>query len=476
MNVALYNKTQYNRVVLLKKRIIVPFCLLVFTLNGSCAKEDDLNILNNVTYSESTCAFTDDYTPNPNDTTSIYLDWNHPALEEMRKRADLIGNIRWMPLGEIPKRYGVFPQGIEVKGIPYSSVKELDKFVGQEVSFYTFLSTVNNPRSVLYTENVGKAPYRGSNCASYYGSVCSMTVNYALGLDRPYETKMYGALPFFKRVSEQDLDHASPGDIVHFLYGHVILITNITKDGDGNIIFFDILESVASGTFNKKYNKQQLQERLDKYEHVIYRYTDLEKLSLESSPFPAIEASLDMGNMSKALSLTRGDKVTYCEDDNDVKVNVLIDGYNRLEIYKLNGDETEFVKSIYFEGTPDLLLDDLHIGNYKVLLRNNDGDSSEAVHFEILQTSVGFSYLPGNYVDIHFNSINSVPEYIVFCRENGSRCFISDISEEERQSGHKLVKCVASLDALYLKVFFRGKYGRVSNSTIPLRIDLAYQE
>lgn len=436
-------------------------------------RNNDDNTVNNIkdnptSQNDNYSVFTDNFTPDPNDTTSVCLDWNHPALEVMRKRSETIGNIRWTPLGEVPKRNGVFTKGVEVTGIPYSSVKELDKFVGQEVSFYTFMSAVNNPKSVLYTENVGKAPYNGKNCAAYYGSVCSMTVNYALGLDRPYGTFMYGTLPQIKRVAQQDLEHAAPGDIVHFLYGHVILITDIIKSNDGKIIYVDILECLGNGAFNKRYRRKVFQERLDKYDHVIYRYMDLAKLAIEPSSFPSIDALLETNATNGNLSLSRGDRVSYSEEEGKVIVNVLSEGYVKLEVYRIAEDGITLMEEIDVNESSDVELSNLPAGSYKVQLVRNDGSASDPVFFEILQTDVSYTNI-GNDLDIQFNSKNSIPEYIVFCEKNGGRHFIVDISEEEKQSGHKYIKCEASLASLYLKVFFKGEYGRVSNSIIPLK-------
>lgn len=441
--------------------------LVIFsvTMSANCSKGiiDDSLVSN-----ESCSVFTDDFTVDPNDTTSDFLDWNHPALEQLRRRAEIIGNIKWTPQGDVPKRNGVFPQGVEVTGMLYSSVKELDKFVGQEVSFYTFLSAVNNPRSVLYTENVGQPPYHGKNCAAYYGSVCSMTVNYALGFDRPYTTFMYGTLPFVKRVANQDLDHVAPGDIVQVNSGHVFLITNIIKNNDGGVQYVDILECAGNGTFNKRYTKTKFQERLDNCVYVFYRYMNLEKLATESSPFQAIEADMNSSMTNNALSLNRGDKVTYSQEESAVVVNVLEGGYNKLEVYNIvNEGENKVDEQTYYD-TPDIVLTTLGAGKYKALLSKESGTKSNAVYFEILQTNVSFS-MRGNYIDIRFSSENAIPEYIVFCERNGSRHFIADITEEEKQAGHKLVKCEASLDSLYLKVFFKGEYGRVSNSMLPLQ-------
>jgi len=450
--------------ILFQPKIRFVPIMLFFALSVSCAEDD---IADDPYYSSMNyVVFTKDYYKAvANDTTSVCINWNHPALREMRKRAKAIGNIKWTPKGVIPNNNGVFSKGVEYTGIPYSSVKEKDKFIGQDVSFYTFLSAVNNPRSVLYTEDVSQLPYHGVNCSAYYGTVCSGAVNYALGFDRPYSSRMYGALPCFKRVSQQDLEHTAPGDIVYFTYGHVFLIADIIKDKDGSVGYVDILESAPNVTSYRRYSSQEVQKRLEKSKHVIYRYVDLEKLTIDPSPFPAMEAFLNERADNDALSLSRGDKVTYSEED--VLVNVLDGGYDRLEVYKTDVIGDVKVKEIAVEGTPDVELCGLPPGSYRVVLTRQDSLVSDAVLFEILQTDVTVS-LSGKYIDISFYSDNAVPEYIVFCKEDGTKALVSDITDEERQSGHKVIKSEVSLASHYLKVFFRGEYGRVSNPIIPL--------
>ena len=117
------------------------------------------------------------------------------------QRAKKITTIAWTPLSSIysHKLNGYFEANHLYEEIPYSSVKQLDKFVGLEVSFETFVSAVNNPYSVLYTENVGASPYYGRNCSVYYGSVCSATVNYALNIKLPITTSMYRTSGLFEK-------------------------------------------------------------------------------------------------------------------------------------------------------------------------------------------------------------------------------------------------------------------------------------
>lgn len=449
---------------IMKKTQITILVILVITIVTSCSKTNRTVFNDDSPTSSSSsnlCVFTNDFTTDPNDTTSVYLDWNHPALEIMRSRAEIMGNIRWTPKGEIPRNNGVFPPWVEVTGIPYSSVKELNKFVGQEVSFYTFLSAVNNPRSVLYTENVGLPPYHGTHCASYYGSVCNTTVIYALGIDRPYPTFMIGTLPFIKKVAVQDLEHAAPGDIVS-TPGHVYLITNIIKDSEDNIQSVHILESNGI-SYTRTYTKQGFLARLYSSDYTIYRYMNLKKLLLEPSPFPAIESNLYADMTNNALSPSRGDRVTYSTDDTAVIINVLESGYDKLRVIRVD-DEIKAVEYPY-NGTPDIALTDLAPGKYKAVLAKNDGTVSNPVWFEVLQTDVSY-WKRGDCIYIGFNSVNAIPDYIVFCEKHGTHHFIADITKDDRRLGYKKIICKANPSALYLKVFFRGEYGRVSNAQV----------
>lgn len=396
------------------------------------------------------------------DSTSISLDVSHPALQIMRERAKRIGSIKWTPLGEVPKRDGSFTTGMEVTGIPYSSVKELDKFVGQEVSFYTFLSAINNPRSVIYTENVGQTPYNGVNCAAYYGTVCSMTVNYALGLDRPYSTSMYGSLPFIQTVTNQDLEHAAPGDIIYFTYVHVILIADIERDSEGNALYIHILESTGDGTSYRRYGKERVENRLKQHEWVLYRYKDLAQLSAVVSPNPSMEEDLNTKKFVSELCPSRGDKSSYREGE-DVILNLMTNKYEKVEILR-DGMLFDLQE---IDRRNDIVLDSLPNGSYKVSLMDKNGNHSDCVQFEVLQTKVKLKRYT-ELLKVSFASDNAQPEYLVFCKLNGGRTFITNISDSDRQSGNKWIKCDSDISDLYVKVFFRGEYGRVSNPIMPL--------
>ena len=80
--------------------------------------------------------------------------------------------------------------GTEYKGIIYSSVRALDwGFIGYGVSMYSYLTALNNPKSVIYTRKYedyftsdGYSAY--ANVHNVYGTNCSEFASYCF--DLPY--------------------------------------------------------------------------------------------------------------------------------------------------------------------------------------------------------------------------------------------------------------------------------------------------
>ena len=101
--------------------------------------------------------------------------WQDRAAAQAR----ILSQVKWTPVaGTMPNRKGgYFEKGREYTGVPYSSVRSEGRYIGFDISLRTFLAAVQNPLSVLYTENLtGKV----SNAATYYGTVCSSYTSYAL--------------------------------------------------------------------------------------------------------------------------------------------------------------------------------------------------------------------------------------------------------------------------------------------------------
>ena len=66
-------------------------------------------------------------------------------------------------------------------GMPYSSVRWVEKYIGYNVSFETFYTALSNPDSVVYTKPITGT---GQNVHNHYGVVCSCFASEVL--DFPY--------------------------------------------------------------------------------------------------------------------------------------------------------------------------------------------------------------------------------------------------------------------------------------------------
>lgn len=377
------------------------------------------------------------------------------AIEAIKRRSHQIAEVQWYALSQIPRNIGFFPANTTVEGIPYSSVKELDKFVGHDVSFYTFLTAVQNPKSVLYTEDVGEAPYHGVNCAAYYGTVCSMTVNYALGLDAPFESGMYAHLPFIEKVEKQDPSSVKVGDIL-WMKGHVVMVEDVTYNKDKSIERVFILESSGSFTRIKRYSYNYFCKIWRQNSWVLYRYLDIER-ALKQDEIPFL-SSLSQDNYSinyeSAVCPSRGDRACYREGET-VVLNMLKHCNGDLIIKQDGREITRFDRPIN-----DIILSSLQAGMYEVMV-----DGQFACSFEVLQTDVTVNKVSDGLL-VDFSSSNGLPESVIFCTITGARKLIYLISDEERSIGNILFEPMSR--DLYVKVVFRGEYGRVTNSPINL--------
>ena len=104
--------------------------------------------------------------------------------------ARIMSRVKWTPVTKgMPKRGGYFEPGKEYTGVPYSSVKHVGRYIGFDIFLKTFLAAVENPKSVLYTENLHK---KVSNAECYYGKVCSSYTSYALQCGIWYVSKQHG--------------------------------------------------------------------------------------------------------------------------------------------------------------------------------------------------------------------------------------------------------------------------------------------
>ena len=128
------------------------------------------------------------------------------------------------------------PLGYSTPGLIYSSTLRDGTDALWNVNPSTYYSAVQNPASVLYTEdNRGRV----SNEAGYYGSVCSTTALKACGYKYPYNSYEVNAL--FTEKPDHSIENVEPGDIL-WTSGHVAGIVEVIESSDNVVLGVRIVE------------------------------------------------------------------------------------------------------------------------------------------------------------------------------------------------------------------------------------------
>ena len=221
-----------------------------------------------------------------------------------------------------------FREGWYEVGTPYSECCEYNQYVGQNVSLKTYVTAIQNKRSVMYFERINSSTvnnstigskvskygytYRGLNshyAASYYGTVCTGLTGYLMGLDNVYVSGDYmrrnsdntaPRIPNLKlqyskyyadTITQQQwddmIDWLEPMDFI-WTPGHCSAVSDIYKDYNGKTQLIVWTEEVRPFTKSRAYTREQFQQRLQKILDAgsgngfgLLRYEDWENANLD---------------------------------------------------------------------------------------------------------------------------------------------------------------------------------------------------
>ncbi len=385
------------------------------------------------------------------------------------KKAYHMSDIKFVPKSDIISNNNTYKKGREYRGMIYSSTKEISTYVGEDVSFHTFMTAINNPKSRIYTDRINKPPYHGANCSSYYGTVCSGVVNYALGLSENYRSYDFVASSKFKKIESPTPDSVQIADIL-WQPGHVLLVTNISKLSNGDVSRIEVTESTGRGT--RRYEKASSElNSFFQNGNKLLRYLEMEN-NLDYIPLTSFVAvgneQLNPYQYNDLICPDKGDRSCYRTDE-DIILNISNEDA-QLEIYK--GDELREVLAV--ASTTDVCLHGLEYGDYKARV-SYDGVYSDFVSWKVIDTNVS---IDSNTNRIYFSSANATPAYFEFCNIAGFRperyddIYTHVFTKEELQRGYiDVAPPTKTPDEknrtyTYVKVHFKCDYGRIINAPL----------
>jgi hypothetical protein len=402
---------------------------------------------------------------------------SHSWQEKSVKYARIMSQVKWTPVAEgMPKRGGHFIAGQEYTGVPYSSVKHVGRYIGFDIFLKTFLAAVENPKSVLYTENLyGKV----TNAECYYGKVCSSYTSYALQCGIWYVSKLHG--PRFREgvtiVEPQSAQAARPGDVIFTPPAvknggsHVELVTEVVRDKGGKVTHVRIEESRPQTTSNTLRSAKAFDGHLAAKNRELYRITDLDAWrggnKAEFFLFPNYEDDSATPQINRVLLLDRGDWVPYHKGQ-PVKINIMDrdnQGVHSLVIKR--GDKVVYEIKNPGKGVVEHSVD--ACGDYTAHCVMKDGSLSQACEFAACELDFNLPATPvsrGTTWEVQLTSENM--NAIILYFKNSADGYDEHnvfITEEDRTAGKVTIPASVTQTADKLQVWLIGEnqYGRLKN-------------
>ena len=402
--------------------------------------------------------------------------WQEQSVEYAR----IMSRVKWTPVADtMPKRGGYFISGKEYTGVPYSSVKHVGRYIGFDIFLKTFLAAVENPQSVLYTENLyGKV----TNAECYYGKVCSSYTSYALQCGIWYVSKVHG--PRFRDgvtiVEPQSAQAARPGDVIYTPPkmknggSHVELVTEVICNQQGRVTHVRIEESRPQTTSNTLRSANSFDVYLSAKNRELYRITDLDAWRggnrAESFLFPNYKEDSATPQINRVLLLDRGDWVPYFKGQ-PVKFNIMDRDLQGVVSLVIKRDD-QVLEEVLNPGLGVLERIFEFCGDYTAYCKLKDGTLSQACEYSVCE--IDFE-IPSEQVqrgmewEIALATDNMKAMIVYFKSSNdGSDEHNVFITEEDRKAGRVKIPSSVTQKAQQMQVWLIGenRYGRLKKRQV----------
>lgn len=382
-------------------------------------------------------------------------------------------NLKWTPKKRVPMQGGAsyFPANTERIGMLYGEGAYQDKRVGADVSLRTFMTAINNPYSLMYTENTnenhsqsayGVTYYGDYNSGAYMGMSCNIFVYNVLGSPITWSSfETDGGSAIDENIVEKVYDQSSHGlrlmDILA-TQGHVRVVSRLWRDNRNVVKKVQVSEIVGSGARNILYSDTEFDKFLKNENYRIYRFKELFKnIDYEQSPFVTLDGEeLISYDYNNDICTFAGDYASFAERDL-IHINYEKGIYTSMQIYK---DDILIDTITIGEGHDvDLTNKNYSYGKYKARL--TDGTNhSDFTHFEILNLEISL-----NGKELTYSSENGRPVFWSWCEYRGWHKHKHSLVGED---SHKTINVGNRPDSTYkyIKVYVDGEYGRIARRLV----------
>lgn len=354
-----------------------------------------------------------------------HVGWDLPENDKIKYawlRNEQMYNVRWSPLTTIDGGDRTVTGGTIYKGLPYSSVKHHDKFIGHNISWETFFTALKNPASVLYTKTCYNTPPH-TNATLWYGIVCSNFTCNSLGI--------FDVRPVTRLMKTMDgvtvISNPLDIKIMDFLItpdgrtGHTEVITGIYRNRTtGGILKVEITDAWPIVVRRTVYTWLDFLTHLTNEGMSICRY-NITNETYESSPFVQIpgEPNPKAPYVYNTVLMTDfGNKANYRKTVEPTEINIMDSNAQTLVIKR---DGTIVANVAVSSITPTTIngieytiytYPNTSEGNYEAYCVMNNGMQSDKVEWIVYSCTASLAsstVVNGANITVNFSGVNCTP-------------------------------------------------------------------
>lgn len=351
--------------------------------------------------------------------------WDMPDNHKMRYawlRNEQMYRVPWSPLKTMEGGDRTVVKGRLYQGLPYSSVKHHDKFVGHNISWETFFTALKNPASVIYTRTCYNVT-PNTNATLWYGTVCSSFTCQSLGImDMRPVTRFMSTMDGVTLINDptnikiMDFLVTPEGDT-----GHTEVITGVLRSKKtGEIIKVEVTDAAPIIVRRRIFAWVDFLAHLAAESMLICRY-NITSEEYELMPFVQIPGEPNPKApyvYNTVLMADFGNKANYLKIAEPTEINVM-DSNAQTLIIKKDGVTVDTVTvSNISPTTIDGVAYTIYTypntveGNYEAYCLMNNGTQSAKVEWIVYSYTaslVSNTVTNGGDITVNFSGVNCTP-------------------------------------------------------------------
>ncbi len=287
------------------------------------------------------------------------------GAENALKRARQLAELHWTPIKPFPvivsdaltggKSYVFLQPWRPRRGVNYSGTRYDEKYLGTNVSIYTFMTALSNPDSVLYTRNLfGRSVFS----AAIYGTVCSQFASYVFDLPFHIDCGQWPFLPGIREVPKDDIDGLELCDVINDTLRHTAIVTGLGRNEKGEVREITVTESTTPTIKVTNFTPSEFRHLwLERCDYHILRFDEkaLERVSYTPEPFCPLEGDPEtpepfinpdiMPDHGDRANYTLGTEVAFYVPDGGFSEVAVFKGEGEIEVIPCAGSRASFTPS-----------------------------------------------------------------------------------------------------------------------------------